>query len=184
MLIVVTHIVREYVQRAVVAVRLGNWHAVVRVGRLGRDGLVDVVLGDEVACGRVQAAGEEGREEEVEERLPGVGGLDEEGVEGELHGEVDEVHPCKGHLKDAHGPDGVKEDLEGAKEGFAEDRVKDDGFKSGREIGVQAIDAKGLVVRKVIRLSVTYLLATQVSSILEEGRRTYPEGSAVWHANG
>lgn len=151
-LVVVADVVGEDVERAVVAVGLGDGHAVVRVRGLGRDGLVDVVLGDEVAGGGVQAAGEEGGEQQVEQGLPGAGGLDEEGVEGELHDEVDEVHPGEGHLEDAHGTDGVEEDLEGAEEGFAEDGVEDDGFERGGEVGVEPVDAEGFVVREVVGL--------------------------------
>lgn len=136
MFVVVAYIVGEHVQRAVVAVGLGDRHAIVRVVGLRGDGLVDVVLGNEVACGRVQAAREEGREQQVEERLPGVGGFDEDRVEGELYGEVDEVHPGEGHLEDAHGPDGVEENLEGAEEGFAKNRIKHNRFEGGGEIGV------------------------------------------------
>lgn len=134
--IVVAHIVGEHVQWAVVAVRLGDRHAIVRVVGLRGDCLVDVVLGNEVACGGVQAACEEGREQEVEERLPRVGGFDEDSVKGELYSEVDEMHPGKGHLEYAHGPDGVEEDLEGAEEGFAKNRIKDNRFEGSGEIGV------------------------------------------------
>lgn len=139
--IVVADIICEHVQRAVVAVCLGDRHAIVRVLGLRGNCLVDVVLGNEVTCGGVQAAGEEGREEEVEERLPGIGGLDEDRVESELYGEVHEMHPGEGHLEHAHGPDGIEEDLEGAEEGFAKNRVKDDCFEGSGQIGIQTIDA-------------------------------------------
>lgn len=185
--IVVANIVSEYVQRAVVAICLGDGHAIVRVLGLRGDGLVDVVLGNEVACGGVQAAGEEGGEEEVEKRLPGIGGFDEDGVEGELYGEVDEMHPGKGHLEYAHGPDGVEEDLEGAEEGFAKDRIKDNCFERGGEIGVKTIDAQGLVMRKVVRLFPSnYVSNPHVFTTMPQRKevRAYPERGAVWNANG
>lgn len=59
-LVVVTDVVCEDIQRAVVAVRLGNGDVVVWVGRFGSDGSIDVVLGDEVAGSRVPGACEEG----------------------------------------------------------------------------------------------------------------------------
>lgn len=146
-LVVVADVVGQDVERAVVAVGLGDGH----VGRVlrflgGRHRLVDVVLGDEVAGGRVQGAGEEGGEQQVEEGRPGGGGFREDGVEGELHGQVEQVHPGEGDLEDAHGPDGVEEDLEGAEEGFAQDRVEDDGFDGRGEVRVEAVDAERLVV--------------------------------------
>jgi len=36
--------------------------------------------------------------------------------------------------------------LERAEEGFAKDRVEEEGFECGREVGIQAIDAEGFVV--------------------------------------
>lgn len=180
-LIVVAHVVCEYVQRAVVAVCLGDRHAIVRVLGLRGDGLVDVVLGNEVACSRVQATGEEGRKEEVEKRLPGIGDFNEDSVEDELNGEVDEMHPGEGHLENTHGPDGVEEDLEGAKEGFAKDRIKDNCFEGGGEIGVQAINAQGLVMRKVVRLATVFMLASPVQTTMpQEGKRGHTLNEALY----
>lgn len=51
-----------------------------------------------------------------------------------------------------HGPECVEEDLEGTEEGLSEDRVEEEGLKSGGEIGVKAIYAERLVVRQVVRL--------------------------------
>jgi hypothetical protein len=62
------------------------------------------------------------------------------------------VHPGEGHAVDGHGPEGVEEDLEGAEEGLAEDRVEEDGFEGGGEVGVEAVDAEGLVVGEVVGL--------------------------------
>lgn len=96
-----THVVREDVQRAVVRVRLL------------REAVPEVVLRDEVARARVQAAREEARHDQVDERAHAEG-RDERVVERELEGDVVEV-PC-GEALGAHetGAQGVEEDLEGA----------------------------------------------------------------------
>ena len=151
MLVVKTDVVGEPVERAVVGEGLGDRDAVIRVARRGGDGLVDVVLCDEVAGERVQAAGEERGEEEVEESVGG-GYAQEDKVEGELNDNVEEVNLGKGHAVDSHGTDGVEEDLEGAKEGLAEDRIEQEGLERGRQVGVKAIDAEALVVGKMVRL--------------------------------
>ena len=57
------------------------------------------------------------------------------------------MHPGERHAVDGHGPQGVEEDLKGAEEGFAEDGVEEDGFEGGGQVGVQAVDAEGFVVR-------------------------------------
>jgi hypothetical protein len=62
------------------------------------------------------------------------------------------VHPGEGHAVDGHGPEGVEEDLEGAEEGLAEDRVEEDGLEGGGEVRVEAVDAEGLVVGEVVGL--------------------------------
>ena len=60
-------IVRDPVERAVVGKGLGHGDIVRGIALRGRDGFVDVVLCDEVACDGVEAACEEGGEEEVED---------------------------------------------------------------------------------------------------------------------
>ncbi len=69
-----------------------------------------------------------------------------------MHGDVDEVHGGEGDPVDEHGTHGVEEDLEGAEEGLAEEGVKEDGFEAGGEVGVEAVDAEGFVVGKVVGL--------------------------------
>lgn len=150
-LVVITDIVREHVERAVVAEGLGDGDAASRVARLGAHGLVDVVLGDEVAGQRVQGAGEGGGQQEVEQGVcPDVG--DEDVVEGELDSDVDEVDAREGDGHDGHGADGVEEDLEGAEEGLAEDGVEEEGLEGGGEVRVEAVYAEGLVVGKMVGL--------------------------------
>ena len=77
----------------------------------------DVVLGDEVACNRVERAGEERAQDEVAERFA-AHVLHEEIVDNELHENVEGVNACEGKVVDHHGAQGVEEDLEGAEEGF------------------------------------------------------------------
>lgn len=79
--------------------------------------------------------------------------MDESGIKGDLDGNVDEVNLCHGEAVDEHGTDSVEEELEGAEECFAEYRVEEEGFNCGREIGVQSINAKRLVVGEVVRLT-------------------------------
>lgn len=126
-LIVQPDIVGQNVERAVVGKGLWNGDLVVRVPLRRGDGLVDVVLGDEVAGQGVQAAGEEGGEQQVEEGVDGSE-AEEEDVKGDLGDDVEEVDPGHGDAVDGHGADGVEEDLECAEEGLAEDGVEDKGF--------------------------------------------------------
>jgi hypothetical protein len=60
------------------------------------------------------------------------------------------VDPGEGDAEDGHGADGVEEDLEGAEEGLSEDGVEEDGLEGGGEIGVEAVDAEGLVVGEMV----------------------------------
>lgn len=102
-LVVEADVVGEEVEGPVVRVGLGHGEAVGRVG-LGRGhGRVDVVLGDEVARQRVQAAGEERRQDEVEQGFAAQGAQDD-GVEGHLRGYVEGRDPGERHAVDDHGP--------------------------------------------------------------------------------
>lgn len=162
-LVVQPDIVREEVQRAVVRERLRRRRQLHGGGRRGVTGLwwlplEDVVLGDEVASAGVQRAGEERRREKVIEGVPAPH-LDEGVVEGKLHDDVEQVDLGDGQLVDEHGSQRIEEDLEGREERLAEDRIEEDGFECSREVGVKAVDAKGLVMREVVRLSCGELLA-------------------------
>lgn len=161
-LVVQADVVGEPVERPVVRKGLGHGDLVGRVALRGRDCLVHVVLGDEVAGDGVQAAGEERGEDEVEQRVA-RGVADEDGVKGDLHRNVEGVDARERDAVDGHGPDGVEEDLKGAEKGLAKDGVEEEGFERGREIGVEAVDAKRLVVREVVGLD-----AGQVISFLEQ----------------
>lgn len=150
MLIVVAHIVREHIERAVVAERLWHRDVVVGVLGLGGNGLVDVVLRDEVAGRRVPGSGQERAEQEVQDRLVTVQGRDHDVVKCKLHDEVEEVDPSEGDLEDTHGPDGIEEDLEGAEECLAQDGVQDHSFEGGGKVGIQPVHSQALVVRQVV----------------------------------
>lgn len=150
-LVVEADVVGEEVEGPVVGEGLWDGDAVGGVLLLGGDGLVDVVLCDEVAGEGVEGAGEEGGDEEVEDGVGAPEGV-EGVVEGELDGDVEVVQGRQGHGVDEGRADSVEEDLEGAEEGLAEDRVEEDGLKGGGKVGVEAVDAEGLVVGEVVGL--------------------------------
>lgn len=56
------------------------------------------------------------------------------------------------HAVYRHGADGIKEDLERAKECLAENGVEHKGLQGGGQISVKAIHAEGLVVSEVVWL--------------------------------
>lgn len=95
------HVVGQPVERPIIAERL--------LPRL----LKDVVLGDKVGGARVQAAGEEGAGDEVEQRLPAKV-ADEEVVEDALYEKVECVPGGEALHADEAWSEGVEEDLEGA----------------------------------------------------------------------
>lgn len=111
----------------------------------------DVVFGDEVACDRVQRAGEEGAQDEIAEGFASDV-LYEQVVDCELHEDVEGVNAGQRKVVDHHRTEGVEEDLEGGEEGFAGHGVEEPGFEGGWEVGVEAIYAEGLVVGQVVGL--------------------------------
>lgn len=148
-LVVQADVVRQEVEGPVVGVRLGDGDAVGGIGLGGRDGRIDVVLGDEVAGERVQAACEEGGQQEVQHG-PAAERADNHGVEEDLHSDVEGRHPGEGDAVHGHGPQGVEEDLEGAEEGLAQDGVEEYGLEGGGQVRVEPVDAQGLVVGQVV----------------------------------
>lgn len=148
-LVVEADVVGEEVQGPVVREGLGHGDLVRRLPLRRRHRLVHVVLGDEVARRRVQAPRQEGRQEQVEQGLLAQE-RDEHVVEAELHGDVGRRHPRERHRVDAHGAQGVEEDLEGAEEGLAQDGVQDHGLERRRQVRVQPVHAQRLVVRQVV----------------------------------
>lgn len=150
-LVVQADVVREQVQRAVVRERLrrrGEFSFLALFVRLLQGARVlgeDVMLGDEVACDWVQRAGEEGAQDEVAEGFATYV-LYEEVIDNELYGDVEGVDASEGQVVDHHWAEGVEEDLEGREEGLAGDGIKEPCFEGGGEVGVESINAEGLVV--------------------------------------
>lgn len=149
-LIVVADVVRQHIQRAVVAVSLRHWDVVVGVPSLGGDSLVDVVLCDEMTSSGVPRSGQERAEQKVQDRFVAVQIRDHGEVKRKLHDEVEEMNPGEGDLEDTHWPDGVEEDLEGAEEGLPQNGVENHGLESGGKVGIQPVHAQALVVRQVV----------------------------------
>lgn len=150
-LVVESDIVCEEVEDAVVGVCLRDWDLVRWVrGVLGRL-LKDVMLGDEVACTGMERASQEAAQDQVSDRFS-ADKLDECIVEEELGDDVEEVDLRQRELVYEHWAEGVEEDLEGAEEGFAADRVEEKGFEGGGEVGIEAVHAERLVVRKMVWL--------------------------------
>lgn len=149
-LVVQADVVREEVEDAVVRVRLGDGNLVrgVRCGLLGL--LEDVVLGDEVAGAGVQRAGKEAAENQVGQCLAACE-VHEGVVEGQLDNDVEQVDLGERQVVDEHGAQGVEQDLAGAEEGLAGDRVKEPGFEGSGQVCVQAVDAERLVVGEMVR---------------------------------
>lgn len=116
--VVQADVIREQVKPAVV--REGFRDRDERRGITGLDGgwVKDVVLGDEMSGAGVQRAREEGTRDEIGERVV-AGVFDEENVEDELRGDVEEVESRERELIYHHWAERVKQDLKGAEEGFA-----------------------------------------------------------------
>jgi hypothetical protein len=150
MLVVQTNVVGEKVKDAVVRVRLGDGDLVRGVRRVLLGLLEDVVLGDEVAGTGMQRPGKEAAQNQVGQCLS-TGELHEGVVEGQLNNDVEQVDLGERQVVDEHGAQGVEEDLTGAEEGLAGDRVEEPGLECGGQIRVQAIDAERLVVGEMVR---------------------------------
>lgn len=140
-LVVIANVVGHDVERTVITIGLGNGNLIVWIRCFRSDGLVNVVLGNEVTSRGVEGSGEEGRQEEVKKRLPRAQSREEDVIKSDLDNKVEEMHPGEGHLEHTHRPNSVEEDLEGAEECFAKDGVKDNGLDSGGKIGVEAVYA-------------------------------------------
>lgn len=150
-LVVVSDVVGKNVERTIVRKCLRKRDLVVGVALSGGNGLVYVVLGDKVASQGVQAASQEGREQQVEKGV--VGSItDQDDVKRSLNKDVEGVNLGQVHAVHRHGTDCVEEDLKGAEECLAQDGVEHKGFESGGQISVKTIYAEGLVVGKVVWL--------------------------------
>lgn len=149
-LVVQADVVGQEVEGPVVRIRLGDGDAVRGVGLRGRYGRIDVVLRDEVAGERMQAACQEGGQQEVQHGL-GPERAQNYSVEEDLCGDVEGRYPGEGNAVDGHGPQGVEEDLEGAEECLAQDGVEEYGLECGRQVRIEPVNAQGLVMGQVVR---------------------------------
>lgn len=155
-LIVVANIVGHEVKWTIVTVGLRNWYLVFRVGCFGGHRLVNVVLRDEVTRGRMEGSSQKGREQEVQEGIPGFESGDKNVVEDKLNDKVEKVDPSEGHLEYAHWTDGIEEDLKGTEECLAQDGVEDNSLDGSGKVGVKAVNAKRFVVSQVVGLFCTH----------------------------
>ena len=113
----------------------------------------EVVFCDEVAGAGVEGAGEKGAEKQVENGLEGAATeFGQSVIKRELEDEVQKMDVSEGRAVDEHGADGVEEDLEGAEESLAKERIKEEGFNGGGKISIQACHAQRFVVGEVVGL--------------------------------
>lgn len=148
-LVVQANVVGEEIEWSIVRVRLREGDLVGRIGVVFVWLFEDVMLGDEMAGTGVQRACEKTAHDKIPQR-PSSREAYEGVIEGELGDDVEQVDLGEGQAVDEHGSEGVEEDLEGAEEGLARDRVKEEGLEGGGEIGVEAVDAERLVMRQVV----------------------------------
>ena len=73
-------------------------------------------------------------------------------VEECLRPDVQEVDARERYFEDEDRSHGIEDDLKGAEEGLAKDRVEEEGFEGGGEVGIEPVDAEGFVVREVVWL--------------------------------
>lgn len=109
------------------------------------------MLGDEMARARVQRASEERRKDHV---VQGVrrSQANEKVVEERLRADIDEVDACEWDFENEDRPHSIEQDLKGAEERLAEDRIEEEGLEGCGEVGIQAINTERLVVREVVWL--------------------------------
>jgi hypothetical protein len=107
------------------------------------------VLSDEVTCDWMKRTSKEAAQNQVAKR-PSSSILYQGVVEGELCDDVEEMNLGKRQLIDEHGSERVEEDLEGAEEGLARNRVEENGFKGSGQVRIETIDTQRLVVSQVV----------------------------------
>lgn len=148
-LVVKSDVVGEPVEGPIVREGLGDGDLVLWVASGGSNGLVHVVLGDEVASQRVKTPSQKGGEQQVEKRVD-RGVLQENEIKGDLDSDVEGVNSSQRNAVDGHRSQSVEEDLESAEEGLSENRIQNEGLEGSGKIGIKAIDTEGLVVGKVV----------------------------------
>ena len=109
------------------------------------------MFGDEVCCAWVQGAGEKGAHDQVCE-CAYTHETDEDGVEDQLDGDVEDVDAGDWELVYHHRAECVEEDLESAEKGLSEDGVEQSSFQRCWNVGVKAVDPEGFVVGQVVGL--------------------------------
>lgn len=156
MLVVQTDIVREGVEGPVVAVGFRQRNRGV-MRRLFAHGAVtgagkNVVFSNEVGSARMQTSSQEGAHNKIDERIVRARELDEESIESELNGDIEDLYMGQWETVDKHGAKGVEEDLKSGKEGLAGNGVEKHGFKGGGKVSIEAVDAKGFMMCQVVGL--------------------------------
>ena len=131
--VVVSDIIGEDVQNPIVRICFRNGdisrHLSIWQGGFGKD----IMLRNKVGSTWMQRSGQERTQEEIHQCFwPKVG--DYEIVEHNLGGNIAIMDRPKGDFINHHGPDGIENQLEGAKKGLAKDRVEKDSLQSCREI--------------------------------------------------
>ena len=109
------------------------------------------MLGNKVACTRMQRAGKERAHDQVY-KSSAASIAQENVIEGELGDDIEEVDSGQWQLVDHHWTERVEEDLKGAKKGLAQNRVEEKGLQRCRKVGVEAINAQGFMVSQMIGL--------------------------------
>lgn len=137
----------------------------------------DVVLGNKVTGHRVQGSGQEAAQDEVSDSLAAPR-LNQDVIEQQLNNDVECVNLGQRNLIDHHGSQSVEQDLECTEEGFAGNGVEEKSLKSGRQVGIEAIDTERFVVGQVVRLK-------RNQCLFETGafKETYSERCRVGNAD-
>ena len=99
------------------------------------------VFGNKVTRSRVQTSGQEAAGDQVVECVPAKV-LGDHYVKGDLAGQVERVDVRERQLEDRHRSEGIKQDLEGAEERLAQDRIEKEGLKLGWQVGIETIDTE------------------------------------------
>jgi hypothetical protein len=63
-----------------------------------------------------------------------------------LDSNIDKMNLSERDFVNEHRPESVKENLKGAEEGFSSERIEEDSLQSRRKVGIETINAKGLMV--------------------------------------
>ena len=92
MLVVQSHIIGKHIQRPVIRKGLWNGHKIAGFFCALRLWVEHIVLGDKMACARMQRAGKEGARDEVYQGLT-ASKTQEKVIEEQLGDDIEEVNP-------------------------------------------------------------------------------------------